>query len=76
MQFALDADEPLAAGVDGVAAQVDADPAPAESFGDGEGRAGTAEEIGYQTALIGRCLNYQFQKSFGFLCIVSNALIR
>ena len=37
---------------------------------------GLLELIVQASSDIGRCLNYQFQKSFGFLCIVSNALIR
>ena len=53
LQLALDADEPLARGVDGELAQVADDPFAAELFSHGGRRARAAEEIGDDVVFVG-----------------------
>ena len=52
VEFALQFDEPLAAGVDGKSAQVGHDPAAAQALGHSAGGAGAAEEIGHEVAFV------------------------
>src|SRR5262249_12339032 len=54
---ALDGEEALVGGMDGEASEVAGDPAPSEFFGDGCCRAGTAEAVQHQIALIRRRLD-------------------
>ncbi len=53
LEPALKVDQPLSAGVDGEAAQVAHDPAPAQPLRNGTGGARAAEEVGDQVALVG-----------------------
>ena len=60
VQLALDLDQALAGGVDGVAAQVHPDPAPAQLLRHRQRRPGAAEEVGDYTILFRRCIYNPF----------------
>ena len=72
---ALDAEQALARGVDGEAAEVGGDPAAAELLGDGGRRAAAAEAVEDEVALVGGGVDDAFEEGFGFLCRVANSLI-
>ena len=63
----LHADQPLARRVDAELAQIGSDPFAAQLFGDGGSRAGAAEEIGDEIALIAASSDDAFKQSFWFL---------
>jgi len=60
VQLALDLDQALAAGVDGVAPQVHPDPAPAQLLRHRQRRARAAEKVGNNRVFIRRSFNNSF----------------
>ena len=72
VQFALQFDEALAAGVDGEPAEVRHDPATPQPLRHRARRAAAAEKIGNEVAFVAAGLDDAFEKCFGFLSRVIN----
>ena len=70
-----DAQQPLARGVDGEAAQVAGDPAAAQLFGDGRGGAAAAEAVEDEVALVRGGIDDAFEEGFGFLGWIADSLM-
>ena len=67
LQLPLDADQPLAGGVNTELAQVTDDPLTPQFLRYRRRGAGAAEEIGDQVAFVGRCFDDPLKEGFGLL---------
>ena len=71
----LDAEQPLARGVDGEAPQVAGDPAAVQLLGHGRGGAAAAEAVEDEVVFVGGGSNDAFEEGFGFLGGVAESFI-